>query len=62
MWIAATLTCMGLVSGAHGLVPGGVAFSWLQIAATLFGGLLAALVWLPLLECSLRRRRFSFAR
>jgi PAS domain S-box-containing protein len=39
---------MGLTDGAHGVVPFGVAWSWLRHGATLAGGLLCALVWMPL--------------
>ena len=57
-WVVAALAGMGLVDGLHALVPFGVAWSWLRHSATLLGGLLFALVWLPLPAYTLRRRRF----
>jgi len=58
MWVAAALVGMGLVDGVHAVAPVGVAWSWLRHGATLLGGSLFALVWLPLPAYVLRRRQF----
>jgi PAS domain S-box-containing protein len=59
-WVAAALVGMGLLDGAHALAPVGVAWYWLRNVATLVGGSLFALVWLPLPAQILRRRFFIF--
>jgi PAS domain S-box-containing protein len=48
LWVSAGLVAMGLVDGAHSLLPFGVAFSWTRHGATLAGGVIFSLVWLPL--------------
>jgi PAS domain S-box-containing protein len=60
-WVVAGLVAMGLVDGVHGVVPVGVAWSWLRHGATLAGGLLFALVWLPLAVPLRRERSFVLA-
>lgn len=55
--VAAALMTMGLVDGAHAVAPFGAAWSWLRHGATLVGGSLFALVWLPLPACVLRRKQ-----
>src|SRR5438105_11139279 len=57
LWVAAALVAMGLMDGVHAVVPFGVAWSWLRHGATLVGGLLFALVWLPLPAFVVRRRQ-----
>ncbi|MGZ4957812.1 MAG: hypothetical protein ACXV7J_01055 [Methylomonas sp.] len=47
LWVVAALVAMGLVDGVHAVVPFGIAWSWLRHGATLIGGVLFALVWLP---------------
>jgi PAS domain S-box-containing protein len=62
MCMASMLVGTGLMSAAHGVAPSGsVVFAWLQYAAALYGGSLAALVWLPIPFGSVRRRRFFMA-
>jgi PAS domain S-box-containing protein len=56
MCMASALVGMGLMAAAHGIAPYGAA-SWLQHLATLFGGSLAALVWLPIPFGTICRRR-----
>ncbi len=57
LYVAAALVGMGLVDGAHAIAPFGTAWSWLGHGATLMGGLLFALVWLPPPANVLRRKR-----
>lgn len=45
--IAAALVAMGVLDGLHSLLPPGQLFVWLHSSATLFGGVLFALVWFP---------------
>jgi signal transduction histidine kinase/CheY-like chemotaxis protein len=47
LWIACALLGMGILDGMHASVMPGPAFVWLRSTATLFGGALFALVWLP---------------
>ena len=47
IWIAAALVGMGILDSLHAMVYVGQAFVWLHSTATLVGGLLFALVWLP---------------
>jgi PAS domain S-box-containing protein len=56
-WVISALVAMGLVDGVHGIAPFGVAWSWLRHGATLVGGVLFALVWLPLPAFAVRRQR-----
>lgn len=46
-WIAGALMVMGLLDGIHALCHAGQTFVWLHSAATLLGGVMFALVWLP---------------
>lgn len=46
-WIAGALAAMGILDGLHALCNVGQRFVWLHSAATVVGGLLFALVWLP---------------
>jgi PAS domain S-box-containing protein len=57
-WIVVGLLGVGLVDGAHGIAPFGIAWSWLRPVATLLGGSLFALVWLP--PALMSRKRFFF--
>ncbi|MGR3218978.1 MAG: histidine kinase dimerization/phospho-acceptor domain-containing protein, partial [Candidatus Anammoxibacter sp.] len=45
--IAAALIGMGLLDGAHAIVPAGNTFVWLHSLAVLTGGILFATVWIP---------------
>ena len=47
IWVACALIGMGLLDGLHSFVPPGESFVWLHSMATLVGGLLFAMVWLP---------------
>ena len=46
-WIASALVGMGILDGLHAMVHQGTTFVWLHSLATLTGGLLFVLVWLP---------------
>lgn len=46
-WMACALTGMGLLDAFHAAVEPGETFVWLHSTATLVGGLLFALVWIP---------------
>ncbi len=59
MCVASMLVGTALVSAAHAVAPSdSIAFAWLHDIAVLYGGSLAALVWLPIPFGSVRRRRF----
>ncbi len=59
MCVASMLVGTALVSAAHAVAPSdSIAFAWLHDIAALYGGSLAALVWLPIPFGSVRRRRF----
>jgi PAS domain S-box-containing protein len=58
LWAVAALVAMGLVDGLHG-IHGISLFSWQRHGATLFGGLLFGLVWLPLPPAVTRRKEIS---
>lgn len=45
--IAAALLAMSCLDGLHAMMPGGDLFVWLHSLATVFGGLLFAMIWLP---------------
>jgi signal transduction histidine kinase/CheY-like chemotaxis protein len=47
LWIACALLGMGILDGIHASVMPGPAFVWLRSTATLLGGALFVLVWLP---------------
>lgn len=47
IWIACALIGMGILDGFHSSVSPGNSFVWLRSTATLIGGFLFALVWLP---------------
>lgn len=47
VWIASALIGMGILDGLHALVDEGQVFVWLHSTATMVGGLLFAMVWLP---------------
>jgi PAS domain S-box-containing protein len=55
LWVVAALVAMGLLDGMHAVLPFGAAWSWLRHGATLVGGTLFALVWLPPPALALRR-------
>ncbi|QEF97669.1 Phytochrome-like protein cph1 [Stieleria maiorica] len=46
-WIASALVGMGVLDALHGMVEQGQTFVWLHSLATLTGGVLFAMVWLP---------------
>ncbi|WP_372897975.1 ATP-binding protein [Stieleria sp.] len=46
-WIASALVGMGVLDGLHAMVYVGTTFVWLHSLATVTGGLLFAMVWLP---------------
>lgn len=47
LWVAAALVVMGLVDGAHSVLPFSLPWSWLRHSATLAGGAIFAMVWIP---------------
>ena len=47
LWVVMALVVMGLIDSIHGMSHFGPAWSWLRHASTMFGGLLFALVLLP---------------
>lgn len=47
VWLACGLLAMGILDGLHAMVTPDGPFVWLRCAATLAGGFLFALVWLP---------------
>jgi methyl-accepting chemotaxis protein len=47
IWIIAALLGMGILDGFHAGVPAGSTFVWLHGMALIVGGLLFALIWLP---------------
>jgi hypothetical protein len=47
LWVACALIGMAVLDGCHASVMPGVSFVWLRSLATLVGGLLFALIWLP---------------
>ena len=57
LWVVMALVVMGLIDSIHGMSHFGPAWSWLRHASTMFGGLLFALVWLPVSGVSSRRPR-----
>ena len=56
-WVVLALVAMGVVDGAHAVAPFGIAWSWLRHGATLLGGLIFALVWVPLPSGAIRRKQ-----
>lgn len=52
LWMACALTGMGILDGFHAVLLPGNQFVWLRSMATLVGGCLFALVWLPPLAIS----------
>ena len=54
-WVVASLIAMGLVDGLHG-IHGISLRSWQRHGATLMGGVLMGLVWLPLPQAVTRRK------
>ena len=54
LWTACALLSMGALDALHACVRHGQAFVWLRSTATLAGGLLFALVWLPVRASGLR--------
>ncbi|MCS7466498.1 ATP-binding protein [Stieleria sp. ICT_E10.1] len=46
-WIASALVGMGVLDGLHAMVHVGTTFVWLHSLATVTGGLLFVMVWLP---------------
>lgn len=57
-WAIGSLIGMGILDLAHGAWHYGTAWSWLRAMATLTGGVLFALVWLPQRFVPKERRRF----
>ena len=58
LWVTASLVAMGMVDGAHALVPFGIPWSWMRHSATLIGGLFFGLIWLPLPALVVRNKKF----
>lgn len=56
--VALALISMGVLDGFHAVLHVGTSFVWLHSLATLMGGLIFALVWLP--ENWLNRSRYTF--
>ena len=59
LWVIAALVAMGLMSGVHCITKSDLAWSQLQHGATLLGGLLFGMVWLPVPAAVARRRNLS---
>jgi PAS domain S-box-containing protein len=57
LWVAAALVTMGLADGMHGVAHSEPEWSWLRHGATLLGGGLFAMVWVPLPAVMLRTKR-----
>ncbi|HYG36170.1 MAG TPA: hypothetical protein VEC99_15370, partial [Clostridia bacterium] len=57
LWVVAGLVATGLLDFVHGVTAFGVAWSWLRHGATLLGGGLFGLVWLPLPKAAVQRKR-----
>ncbi len=47
LWLASALIGMGILDGFHAVIHPGNTFVWLHSLATLTGGLLLVMVWLP---------------
>lgn len=47
LWVSCSLIGMGILDGFHASAPPGNSFVWLHSTATLYGGLLLSMVWLP---------------
>lgn len=47
IWVSGAFFCMGVLDFFHAAVPAGQLFVWLHSTATLIGGALFVLVWLP---------------
>lgn len=47
IWIASALIGMGILDGLHAMVNADQVFVWLHSVATMVGGVLFAMVWLP---------------
>lgn len=47
IWVAGALIGMGILNAFHAAVTPGASFIWLRSTATLLGGLLSVMVWLP---------------
>jgi len=58
LWVVAALVAMGSVDMVHGMADFGVEWSWFERGGTLVGGMLVALVWLPLPAAAVRRSRW----
>jgi signal transduction histidine kinase/FixJ family two-component response regulator len=57
LWVVAALVTMGLIDAAHAVTSFGVSWSWLMHLATLVGGVLFGLVWLPPPAVAVRHKR-----
>jgi PAS domain S-box-containing protein len=61
-WVMAALIVMGLLHALHGVVEFGATWAWLRHSATLVGGILFGMVWIPLpRSVTLRSRKFVLA-
>ncbi len=47
IWVILALLSMGIIDSVHSVIPIELDWIWLMHVATLFGGLLFALVWIP---------------
>ncbi len=56
LWVVSALVAMGIVDGIHCFLTSSSAFLWTRGEATLMGGLIFALVWIPLPEVWTRRK------
>ena len=59
-WIVAGLVATGLMDGVHALAPYGEEWSWIRHGATLVGGTLFGLIWLPMPRFAVRRDETTF--
>jgi len=59
MWIVFALIGMGIIDGIHAIIHFDEIWVWLQHIATLIGGILFALVWLPVPRFAVKRKLLS---
>ncbi|MCX6900378.1 MAG: ATP-binding protein [Verrucomicrobia bacterium] len=57
LWVVAALVAMGTMDGMHSQIPFNEAFGWTRHASTFVGGMIFALVWLPVPAAAARRKR-----
>ena len=61
IWVACALIGMGILDGFHAVLHAGISFVWLHSVATMVGGVVFALVWIPEGWMNLLRRRALIA-